>query len=517
MYRILLLLVFIGIILVRLSGIDDPLFGMNHVRMNTSATIALNYYENSMNILYPQINWGGNGPGYIEESFQVYTFLVAVLYKIFGVSDAIGRGVSLFFYVASAVLVFLMAKQLFNKQSALFTLFFFGVSPLGIYYGVAFMPDTFNLFCVLAAVYLFFIWVESERRLAFWCSALFLSVAVMMKPTNLYLGLPLGYLCYRRFGFGLLTQKILWIYAVLSIMPSVFWYWHAHQLWLDYGNTHGMWTLQWFHDHSFLTNSVFYLSMAKRFMYKITTVAGSPLLLLGFLLRQKKDASYLCHFWAAGFAISVLLASAPNFVHDYYQMPMIIIASLLMGSAAGYLWSPTTKHAFLHVFLTSKVSKVFVLILCLLVALTSAKAMSAKYSMPNNMKDEMAFAKRLKEMTESDSLVILGTSTRRGPGPAEAKNCRRREPDGRFLHHTGVLFYQSHRKGWSIHYEDWDIELVESLRLKGAQYFTTSYIGGLKKKKEFFQVMDEKYVLLEKTSKWLIYRLESIAEDQLLK
>ncbi len=152
---LLFLAILTGIILVRLPGVRDPLFGLHHVRMNETAAIARNFYENSMNILYPQIDWGGDGPGYVEEGFQLYAFLVAFLYKVFGVSDVAGRGLSLLFYALSAVMLFLLARRLFNQRAALFSLFFFGVAPLGIYYGRSFQPDSLMLLCSLAAVHLF--------------------------------------------------------------------------------------------------------------------------------------------------------------------------------------------------------------------------------------------------------------------------------------------------------------------------------------------------------------------------
>ena len=83
-----LLLLFL--VAIRIPGLDDPLLGFHDVRMNDTAAIARNFYEHGMNIFYPQIDWGGNGPGYIEEAFQLYAYTVALSYQLFGVLEWLG-------------------------------------------------------------------------------------------------------------------------------------------------------------------------------------------------------------------------------------------------------------------------------------------------------------------------------------------------------------------------------------------------------------------------------------------
>ncbi len=511
---LLLLVILTAIILVRLPGVRDPLFGLHHVRMNDTAAIARNFYENSMNILYPQIDWGGNGPGYVEEGFQLYPFLVAILYNVLGVSDAVGRGLSLFLYTVSAVLLFLLARRLFNERTGLFAILFFGIAPLGVYYGRSLQPDTLILLCSLAAIYLFLVWTETGGQLAYWSSAVALGAAVLMKPLNLYLGLPLLYLCHQRFGWGFLRNWRFWVYAGLAIVPAVLWYWHAHRLWLEYGNTNlSRWLLPWSSfSTSLRSDQFFYRVMAKRFIYLITTVPGLPLFLLGLILRQPRGI-YLAHIWVAGFVTAVLIVPAGFAPHDYYHLPMIIIASLLMGCAADYLWArkPLQDTLLPEPF----TSKALVLGLCLLIVGSAAQAMQTTYTMPRNLADQLAFAGRLRALTEPGSFLILGSSISRGLEPASPACCRHREPDGRFLGHEPVEFYQSHRKGWSIYYEDWSIELLETLRQRGARYFASSFAEGLKEQSEFLRTMGDRYTLLDRTPKWAIFRLDrAVAETR---
>ncbi len=346
-----------------------------------------------------------------------------------------------------------------------------------------------------------------------WGSALALSAAVLTKPLNLYLGLPLLYLGHWRFGWGLLRQWRLWLYAALAIVPTVLWYGHAHQLWLEYGNTNGMWTLPWlFGSPALWSDLSLYRKLASRLMYKITTVPGVPLFLLGLVLRQP-GRIYLPQIWAAAFGGAVLITAGAQKVHDYYQLPMLPVASLLIGCAADYLWG---RQFFKDTLLPEPLtSKAVALGLCLIMAGSAAQAMRTFYRMPSNIADQLAFASRLRVLTEPGSLVILGSSISRGPEPASPACCRHREPDGRYLGHEPVEFYQSHRKGWSIHYDDWSMELVDALRRKGAKYFATSYADGLDQKTHFLRTMGNRYTLLERTPRWAIFRMDrAIAETR---
>lgn len=196
----------LGIALLPAPRVNDPLVGMDHVRMNETAALARNYFENSMRMLYTQVDCGGCGPGYVEEVFHLYAFFLAAMYKAVGVSDAVGRAVSLGFYVASALLLLLLARRLSSTKTGLFASLFFASAPLGLYYGTSFQPESFYLVCFMATVLLFVARTDTNRDVALWGSAVAFSAALMMKPANVYLGLPLVYLCYRRFGWRLFRR-----------------------------------------------------------------------------------------------------------------------------------------------------------------------------------------------------------------------------------------------------------------------------------------------------------------------
>ena len=94
--------------------------------------------------------------------------------------------------------------------------------------------------CTLAADYYFWIWTEEQRTLPLAVSALTFALAVLIKPFCLYLGLPLLYLAWRRFGWRFFARPVLWIYVAVIFLPMAAWYRHAFHLWTAYGNTFGI-------------------------------------------------------------------------------------------------------------------------------------------------------------------------------------------------------------------------------------------------------------------------------------
>ena len=60
------------------------LFSSELWRPVDTACIAHFFLVNGHRILYPQIFWGGYGPGYVEAEFRLHTFIVSPLNLVFG-------------------------------------------------------------------------------------------------------------------------------------------------------------------------------------------------------------------------------------------------------------------------------------------------------------------------------------------------------------------------------------------------------------------------------------------------
>ena len=94
-----------------------------------------------------------------------------------------------------------------------------------------------------------------------------------MKIPTLYLGFPLVAIALSKWGWKFVYERSLWVYLIVSVLPSVSWYQHASDLFADTGLTFGIWNRfgydKW--DQSVLYNLDFYRHMTWRFIHNIFT------------------------------------------------------------------------------------------------------------------------------------------------------------------------------------------------------------------------------------------------------
>ncbi|RKY58324.1 MAG: dolichyl-phosphate-mannose--protein mannosyltransferase, partial [Candidatus Latescibacterota bacterium] len=69
---------------IHLIGLSQPLVDAQNWRQADTAAIARNFYEEGMNPLYPRIDWRGRTEGYVESEFPLFSWLVALFYKLSG-------------------------------------------------------------------------------------------------------------------------------------------------------------------------------------------------------------------------------------------------------------------------------------------------------------------------------------------------------------------------------------------------------------------------------------------------
>jgi 4-amino-4-deoxy-L-arabinose transferase-like glycosyltransferase len=138
----------------RLEGIHDPLLDHPGWRQGDTASIARNFYRLQYNIMYPQTDYDGPPPNYVELELQIVPFMAATLYKFFGVHPIFGRLISIAFSLGAVALCGFFARWLFGSLIAgLSAAFFFAIFPGSLYYGRTFTPDTAMVFFLIAALY----------------------------------------------------------------------------------------------------------------------------------------------------------------------------------------------------------------------------------------------------------------------------------------------------------------------------------------------------------------------------
>ena len=210
-------------------------------RPEDTASIAHFFRVNGFQILYPQIFWGGNGPGYVEAEFQLYPFIVSLLYSLFGEQVWLGRLVSFLFSAVTLVVFYLLAKKVLSQREAVWSLILVTLSPILLRYSTEFMPEATMMCFYVGALYFFVKWLDQRRFFASASASVSASLAILVKPPAIHIVLLFALLAIIRFGFlSLLKDWRIWFAIVLCLSPVVLYYVHAHNLFVEYGNSFGV-------------------------------------------------------------------------------------------------------------------------------------------------------------------------------------------------------------------------------------------------------------------------------------
>src|SRR5215831_13654649 len=92
----------------RLVLINQPYIDYWSWRQSDVAAIARNFLQNGFRFGYPQIDWAGNGAGYVGTEFPILPFIAAVCYKFAGVPEWIGRIQAVILFAVSLPFFFLL-------------------------------------------------------------------------------------------------------------------------------------------------------------------------------------------------------------------------------------------------------------------------------------------------------------------------------------------------------------------------------------------------------------------------
>ncbi len=207
----------------RLQHVHDPLLDHPNWRQGDTASIARNFAQLKYNILYPQTDYDGPPPNYVELELQILPFLAASLYKLVGIHEVIGRLLAMLFSLGTVLVIGLFARRLYASGIAgLTAAACFAVFPGSIYYGRTFTPDVVMVFFLTAAMYASFVFLRDDESLAprpLARTGALLTLAYLAKPVAVLGILPLAGMMWERIRAGQTWRPT--AYAVLLVVPLI--------------------------------------------------------------------------------------------------------------------------------------------------------------------------------------------------------------------------------------------------------------------------------------------------------
>lgn len=217
-HRVAFLLLLL-LLLMRIPHLGASPYEYDSWRQSDTEAMALNFVEQKFNILYPQMHYDGPKPNYVQLEFQITTFLIAVLYKLFGHHYELARIVPVLFFTGSAYFVYLIARRFLSAPAAWTAIVLYGSLPLTFLYSRAIMPESAALFFFTGCFYFFSRWIDEDRLPPLIAASLFTALAISQKIPTVFVGLPMIAMAIAKYKIRFLWNWKLWSFAAVSLLP----------------------------------------------------------------------------------------------------------------------------------------------------------------------------------------------------------------------------------------------------------------------------------------------------------
>ena len=325
--KILLGIFFIALA-IRLWGVTNPLLDFHAWRQTLTATIAYNFYADGMNFFTPSRNMIGS---IFHFEFPLFTYLVALLYKVFGFDEILGRLVAIAFSMGSIWFLYLLGKRYFDETSAIVACGIFAVLPFSVYYSRTFMPESAMIFFSISMIYMFARWLDTRKWSHFILASLFSTLAFLVKLPTLYMGAPLLFLAWNKFRGKIFYQPLLYVFVIAILIPPTLWYSYIASLQFETYGGSNIW-LDMLKDYEVLfTLRYWKLIFWTRLVEKMFAFTVFPFVVLGMRAYTSNKENYVLHTWFFSICLYFIIAAKYNFIHEYYQVPIIPVGCLFAG------------------------------------------------------------------------------------------------------------------------------------------------------------------------------------------
>src|SRR5207249_10813300 len=130
-------------------------------------------------------------------------------------------------------------------------------------------------------------------------SAIAISLALLIKLPSAIVGTPIFFLAWQKWRWNFLGRPALWLFAAITILPSVAWYWHAHQI------------AERFYPHHFfgeggirIENLSWYWNIMRLTATSSLTPILSIMAIIGVFVAPRGRYAGLFHWWLGAMILS---------------------------------------------------------------------------------------------------------------------------------------------------------------------------------------------------------------------
>jgi hypothetical protein len=347
-----------------LASLTNPVADWHSWRQADTISVTREMLKGESTWLIPEYHDLSNIPsgednleGYRMVEFPVYNLLSAWVTPVVGNNVVIASRLvsiigSLVTIVALYFLVFRLSK---DKVAAVASSAFFALLPYSIFYSRTALPETLSVTFSVLSILGFSFWISTAKQTKsalawFALSLVSCTLALLVKPTIIFIAPVFVALAFAKFGLRAFTQPLLWLYP-LTVIPLIIW------RGLSLGGTEtdpllhipgwieqfpsGIPANKWLLNGNGirLKPAWWRWLFADRIARLILGYWGVVVVALGAITtaaKKHRQFDVLTFSWVAGMLLYLVVFATGNVQHDYYQIQLIPMLSILAGR--GYSW-----------------------------------------------------------------------------------------------------------------------------------------------------------------------------------
>lgn len=347
LYKLRIWFILVLIASLRMFHMNDQVDQPHAWRQYDTKQYIDSYYFDQVDFLEPSVCWMGGYKTLLLE-FPLPEYLVAKLYSVFGADLTVARIFFVFFFLCSVYFLYKSLQFVFveSKVPEMAALIY-GILPLGLFYSRAIHIDFFVLAFAFGSLY--FIMRAIIRR-NFWSLLLacgLTSVGVVIKsPYFLFLIPPILTFAYKQKAITWFLMRA-WIFIIpLGLLVTWITYSkHVNGLTPDWSfiKNYNQFTEMWYWYFGIWEQRVElinWITVGDRIFMEIIGWSGAFFGLIGLIAWGKRWEGLWTLSLLAGTFIYVFVFFNLNIIHNYYQLPILLVASVLiaMGIASVRKW-----------------------------------------------------------------------------------------------------------------------------------------------------------------------------------
>jgi hypothetical protein len=348
--------------LLRLYHIRQPFVDVFSWRQASTAMMAENFFLRNPNILYPEVNWTGPGPSYQGREFQTITYLSALLYRVIGQHDWIGRGIAVLFGVWGIWALYQLVRRVWDEKHALAAATMMTLLPGSIFIDRSFLPDPVMVSLVTTSLWMLVAYLQTNRNFYLLLAAVIGCIGFLTKLPGLLAGIPMVYatitILAARKELSFKRLSLMVVVGIVALLPVAAYYLWARHLSLSYPPYHFAGSGNWLWDEGlkeWIKNRYFLESFYSVLEYWLWGIAGIVLVFIGLLFpppglhtrqvsldnKSYVTAPWLFHWWLAGCAFYYFIG-AQELVRNAWNFHIYAPVAAIFAGRALVLLSTTT-------------------------------------------------------------------------------------------------------------------------------------------------------------------------------